>query len=208
MKAAESDTIQESIALYGGSFDPVHSAHLEIARKAQHALKLDKVVFLPAAASPLKQSSMQADSDARLEMLRLATEKEASFQIDTREIERGGTSYTIDTVHSIQTDHPSAKLFWIMGGDQFQLLPEWRNVEQLSHLLTFIVFKRPGFPLNRPDLANLSFVEIEAPLMEQSSSLIRARLTQGEAVGDWLPASVEAFISEHRLYTKQEQHFK
>lgn len=202
MKAASTDINQETIALYGGSFDPVHTAHIKIARTAREELGLDQVVFIPAAASPLKQSAMQADSAARIEMLRLATENEPAFQVDAREIERGGTSYAVDTVRSFQEEHPEAKLFWILGGDQLEILSNWRNIEELAQMLTFIVFKRPGFSLEKPQISGLQLVEIEAPLMEQSSSEIRERLVNGEAAGDWLAPSVGAFISAHQLYTR------
>lgn len=202
MKSEPSQNIQETIALYGGSFDPVHTAHLKIARTALMELGLDKVVFIPAAASPLKRNVMQAGSEDRIEMLRLATEDEPAFEIDTREIERGGTSFTVDTVRSIQSDHKDSKLYWILGGDQLELLPNWRSIDELASMLTFIVFKRPGFSLEKPSIPSLQLVEVEAPLMEQSSSEIRERLAQGEATGDWLPASVGAFISAHQLYTR------
>jgi nicotinate-nucleotide adenylyltransferase len=145
---------------------------------------------------------MQAGSEDRIEMLRLATEDEPAFEIDAREIERGGTSFTVDTARSIQSDHQDSKLFWILGGDQLELLPNWRSIEELASMLTFIVFKRPGFSLEKPSISGLQLVEVEAPLMEQSSSAIRERLAHKEATGDWLPASVGAFISAHQLYTR------
>lgn len=202
MKAASTDINHETIALYGGSFDPVHTAHLEIARTARDVLGLDKVVFIPAAASPLKQSVMQVDSNARIEMLRLATESEPAFEIDACEVERGGTSYAVDTVRSLQKDHPNAKLFWVLGGDQLEILSNWRDIEELAQMLTFIVFKRLGFSFQKPQIPGLQLVEIEAPLMDQSSSEIRERLARGEAAGDWLSPAVGAFISAHQLYTR------
>lgn len=202
MNPTSPDTKQESIALYGGSFDPVHTAHMEIARSAMHELGLDRLVFIPAAASPLKKTAMQADAADRVEMLRLATAGEPAFEVDTREIERGGTSFTVDTVRSIQTDCPGARLYWILGGDQLELLPNWRRIDELCGMLTFIVFKRPGYSLQKPDLPGLKRVEIDAPLMEQSSSEIRERLARGESVEGWLPDSVGAFISARQLYTR------
>ncbi len=202
MKSEATQNIQETIALYGGSFDPVHTGHLKIARIALVELGLDKVVFIPAAASPLKRNAMQAGSEDRIEMLRLATEEEPAFVIDTREIERGGTSFTVDTVRSFRSDSKDAKLFWILGADQLELLPNWRSIEELVSMLTFIVFKRTGFSLEKPSVPGLQLVEIEAPLMEQSSSEIRQRIAKGAATGDWLPASVGAFISAHQLYTR------
>lgn len=192
----------ETIALYGGSFDPVHTAHIEIARTALQELGLDEIVFIPAAVSPLKRGTMRASAADRIEMLRLATEGESAFRVDPREIERGGTSFAVDTVRSFQVDYPDAKLFWLLGGDQLELLPDWRSIDELATIVTFIVFRRPGYFLRELNFPGLEIIEIDASLMDHSSSGIRERLARGDSVGDWLPQPVEAFISEHQLYTR------
>ena len=120
------------VALYGGSFDPVHCAHLKVAHAALEQLSLDKVIFIPAARSPLKGSAATASDADRIEMLRLATADEPRFAVDTCEIKRGGTSYTVDTVNLFGKKQPDSTLYWIIGADQFELLPQWRRIEEIA----------------------------------------------------------------------------
>ncbi|MGZ0655096.1 nicotinate (nicotinamide) nucleotide adenylyltransferase [Coraliomargarita sp. W4R53] len=202
MKPTELASPSPSIALYGGSFDPVHCAHLCVARAALEQLSLDQVIFIPAAQSPLKANTAVASDAARIEMLRLAMGSESRFVLDTNEIERGGTSYTIDTVKHFRIENPSCQLHWIIGADQFELLPKWHCIEEIASLVTFIVLRRPGHSISKSLVPGLKYVAIEAPLMPHSSSEIRALLIAGRSTEDLLPASVEAFISAHGLYTQ------
>ncbi|TVP79025.1 MAG: nicotinate (nicotinamide) nucleotide adenylyltransferase [Puniceicoccaceae bacterium] len=197
-----------AIALYGGSFDPVHRAHLMVARTVLRDLGLDRVVFIPAAQSPLKETAVRADDASRLHMLELATAGEPGFAVDDCELRRGGRSYTIDTVRAFQTAHPQARLSWIIGADQFACLPRWYAIEALAQLVEFIVLGRPGYTMQPPAVAGLRYQAVEAPLLEQSSSEIRRRIAGGLPLADWLPASVEAFIFEHALYTDRPESCK
>ncbi|NBB78122.1 MAG: nicotinate (nicotinamide) nucleotide adenylyltransferase [Verrucomicrobia bacterium] len=191
-----------AVALYGGSFDPVHRAHIEVARAVLREVDVEQVVFLPAARSPLKGSSVQADAASRLQMVHLATEGGRGFSVDDRELRRGGTSYTIDTVRAYAAEQPEVGLYWIIGGDQLELLPRWHAIEELARLVCFVVLQRPDYATRAPEIPGLRYLEVEAPLMEHSSTEIRERIAAGEPVGDWLPRSVEAFIYEHGLYTR------
>ena len=188
-------------ALYGGSFDPVHRAHLEVARAVLRTVDVVQVVFIPAAQSPLKETGARVDDASRLAMLRLATQEDPGFAVDDCELRRGGISYTVDTVRAYGAAHPDRELYWIIGGDQFELLPRWRAIEQLVALVRFIVLQRPGYASQAPDIAGLRYLEVDAPLMEHSSSVVRERIAAGQPLGDWLPGSVEAFIYQHGLYT-------
>lgn len=201
MKQTELSTTPATVALYGGSFDPVHCAHLLVARAALEHLSLDRVIFIPAAQSPLKRSATTASDGQRIKMLQLATAEEPRFVVDSSEIERGGTSYTIDTIQAFQVQNPLFQLYWIIGADQFELLPKWHRIEDIAARLTFIVLRRPGYQITESLVPSLKYVAIEAPLMPHSSSGIRALLGEGRSAEDLLPASVEAFISAHGLYT-------
>jgi nicotinate-nucleotide adenylyltransferase len=200
---------ESAIALYGGSFDPVHRAHLEVARAVLNELSLQKVIFIPAAQSPLKANAAQADDASRLEMLRLAIGGDHRFAVDDCEIRRGGTSFTIETVRAYRAAHPGSTLYWIIGADQFQCLSRWHAIDELVRLISFIVLRRPGYATCAPEIPGLRFREVDAPLMEHSSSAIRQRIAEGPpsgssgSLGDWLPRSVEAFIYEHGLYTSR-----
>ena len=201
MKSFFSTKKRKSIALYGGSFDPVHEAHLEVARTALENCDLDAVIFIPAAQSPLKKGATLVEDADRVEMLRLATAEEPRFDVDTCEVERGGISYTVDTVKAFKASHEGSRLHWIIGADQYELLPQWRCIEEIATLITFIVLRRPGHSIVESAVKGLRFVTIDAPLMPHSSTKIRASIAEGRSVVDLLPPAVEAFISSRGLYT-------
>ena len=189
-------------ALYGGAFDPVHRAHLQVARYALEQAQLDRVVFIPAAQSPLKAHAPLTDAAARLQMLSLALQGEACFELDESEIERGGLSYTIDTVRHFSAGHPDTELYWIIGADQFEQLDRWHRIEELIERVTFLVFARPGSHLEASaEIPSLRYQVIDAPLMSDSSSAIRQCCREGRSLEGLVPDAVQAFISEQELYT-------
>ena len=194
---------QTAVALYGGSFDPVHRAHLAVARTVLQTGAVERVVFIPAAQSPLKSSSALADDASRLQMLHLATQGESGFSVDDCELQRGGTSYTLDTVRAYAAAHPGTALHWIIGGDQLELLPRWRGIQELVSRVGFIGLRRPGYATRAPEIPGLRYLEVDAPLMEHRSSAIREHIAAGRSAGDWLPPAVEAFIYAHGLYTRK-----
>ena len=202
MKASPDTKKQRSIALYGGSFDPVHRAHLEVAFTALKNCDLDAVIFIPTAQSPLKKSAAIAADADRVEMLRLATAEESRFEVDSCELKRGGISYTVDTVKAYQTAHEGCRLHWIIGADQFELLSQWRRIEEIASQVTFIVLRRPGHSIVESAVKGLRFVIIDAPLMQHSSTEIRALIAEGCSAADLLPPAVEAFICARELYTR------
>ncbi|MGB0334476.1 MAG: nicotinate-nucleotide adenylyltransferase [Opitutales bacterium] len=193
---------EKRIGLYGGAFDPVHCAHLAIAQAAFDQLELDRLVFIPAAQSPLKGHLSFVSDSSRLKMLALAIEGAPQFSVDAWELERGGVSFTIDTVRHYRAREPEAELFWIIGADQFEQLDCWRSIEEMVTLVTFAVSARPAHTVHAPDISGLKFRLIDAPLMDHSSTAIRDRLANGDSVAGSLPESVEAFISAHQLYTQ------
>jgi nicotinate-nucleotide adenylyltransferase len=204
MKESGNTYMPERFALYGGAFDPVHCAHLKVARYALEQAQLDRVVFIPAAQSPLKAHAPQTGTAARLQMLRLALMGEASFELNTYEVERGGLSYTVDTVRHFRESHTDAELYWIIGADQFEQLHRWSHVEKLAQMVTFLVLERPGANL-RVSVAvpQLRYQIIHAPLMDVSSSEIRMLCRTGRSIEGLVPSAVQAFILEQELYTKE-----
>ena len=191
------------LGLYGGTFDPVHCAHLEVARRVRSILELDWVIFIPNTQSPIKASAPRASASQRVAMLDLALRDESNFTIDTSELERGGVSYSYETALGFCERFPQAELFWILGADQFEQLGRWRNIEQLASLLTFAVFRRSGASLTAPEIAGLSYTEVEAPLMDLSSSEIRAACARNEMPTHLLPEGLDAFISREGLYKRE-----
>lgn len=201
MHQAKQTQGRKRIALYGGSFDPVHNAHLAAARAARREASLDRLIFIPAAQSPLKGCGASAGNEERLAMLALAVENEPDFAVDDSELRRGGISYTLDTVRAFTKQYPESELFWIIGADQLEQLDRWRAIEKLVQMVNFLVLARPEYALSAPKIPGLFWKKIEAPLMEESSTMIRQRIAKGESVESFLPKSVEAFIREKGLYT-------
>lgn len=206
----------ERIAIYGGSFDPVHFGHLWAAQHALDLLRLDRVIFVPTATSPLKPHGPIASNAQREMMLRLAlsgaTDREGHprMVIDDRELRRGGTSYTIDTVQEIARERPDDELFLLIGSDAFAAIREWHRPAELFEMITPIVFRRGGEPeidwnvltgLIPPNRAEqIRKFSIRLPLIEVSSSDIRERVAQGRGIRFLVPQAVQALIEAESLY--------
>lgn len=192
------------VALYGGAFDPVHNAHLRVASYALKQVGLDRVLFIPAAQSPLKKNPPVASDEARVEMLELATDGERRYRVETYEVEKGGVSFTIETVRHFRAEYPNAELFWMVGADQFEQLDRWHEIEELAEMVTFLVFGRPGYGHQACEIEGLKYFTVDAPEMDESSTEIRRLCQAGEPLTGMVPDAVEAFISEEGLYTDPE----
>lgn len=185
------------LGLFGGSFDPVHNGHLRLAGRCAEQAGLDAVWFVPAAVQPFKQHGPRASEADRVAMLRLATAERDDFVVSTLEIDRGGVSYTADTLRQVHAEHPGAELFFLMGADSLGDLPNWREPEAVLRLATPLVVQRPGETLE----SDLKHVRVEMPLTDISSSSIRERLSRGEAIDSLVPAAVAEYLLENRLYS-------
>ncbi|MFA6173604.1 MAG: nicotinate-nucleotide adenylyltransferase [Kiritimatiellales bacterium] len=199
----------ERIGVFGGSFDPVHIGHLTIAQDAVEQLELDRLIFVPAAVPPHKQDKALAEGRHRFEMLQLATESNLSFEVSDMELQRGGVSYTFDTITQIQFEHPGAELFFIVGLDSLVELHCWRNVDKLLELCTIVPFARGGedparvaeqIKLSEPWKTRLMERLIRIHEVEISASEIRMRLAEGLSIRYLVPPEVEMYIAEHHLY--------
>ena len=192
---------EEKIGLMGGSFDPVHLGHLVAAQDALEAVGLDRVLFIPAAPSPLKNHSPVASDEDRLVLLRRALQGESRFELSTLEYERGGISFTIDTVEELRRRLPGARFYWIIGADQAVSLKDWHRVDDLVRELEFIVLARPGFAWNPGDLPDRTrFHAVEAHTFSVSSSELRKRIREGRSVRFLLPEGVATLINNLHLY--------
>lgn len=187
------------LAIFGGSFDPVHLGHLLVARAALEELRLDRVFFVPAARSPFKPESEPAPAHERLCMLRLALAGMAECSVDDQEVLRGGVSYTIETVRRYVSDYPEAELFWVIGADHLPGLPRWRDAELLARHLQFVVVPRPSAEaLQMP--APFRGVYLRGFPLSLSSSEIRQRVREGRPIDFLTPYPVAEFIRKNRLY--------
>jgi nicotinate-nucleotide adenylyltransferase len=181
------------IGIYGGTFNPVHHGHLILARQALEEFKLDRLVFVPAAESPFKIQNHSAPAGDRLAMLRLAIAGEDRFSVDALELERGGISYSIDTVKMFRNRDPEAELFFLVGEDNADRLTEWHRFEELKKLVYFVVLSRSE-----------DFQSPEYPVVQRrieiSSTEIRNRVANQESITYLVPESVKHYIEQHQLY--------
>lgn len=185
------------IAIFGGTFDPVHLGHLHIASQARAALDLDEVRFLPCPVSPHKDASPCASTPNRLAMLRLATAGLPWARVDDFELRSAAPAYSYLTAEALRTSQPDARWFWLLGGDQWDALPHWRHPERLAAAVEFIVFQRGGKPVpDRPGY-RLHVVRGDHPA---SATNLRQELRTGRRNHPWLAPPVASWITDHGLY--------
>lgn len=188
------------LGLFGGSFDPVHHAHLWIALNAIEQLELDRLIFIPAAQSPFKPERRPTENRHRLAMLRSALCGQSRISIDDREAERGGLSYSIETVRAYRKRYPEAKLFYLIGADHVTTLPKWRAAPELAELVTFVATPRPGAAWASATPAGFRIRYLEGPSINLSSSEIRQRIAEGPFWRELMPSAVASYIDSHHLY--------
>jgi nicotinate-nucleotide adenylyltransferase len=194
------------LGIFGGSFDPVHNGHLAVALACQRNAALHEVWFTPAAIQPLKQSGPHASDADRVEMVRLAAGHEPTWRICTIELDRGGPSYTVDTLRQIHDELPEARLFFLIGADALRDAPNWREPREVFRLATPLVVSRAGQP--DPDLAILATYcgpdtqpqQINMPACDVSSREVRRRVAMGQPIEHLVPPAVANYIVAKRIY--------
>ena len=189
----------DRLAVLGGAFDPPHIGHLLLAQWALEELGIDRVVFMPYFSSAYKRPVASAED--RVEMVSLAIAGIEGFELDTREVERGGITYTIDTVEDLLKERPGLEIYWLLGADALRGLPSWKDWEKLVKLVKFAVATRHSEGLADQLRDMVGVVYLSMPRIEISSSLIRERLRQGLSVRFLVPDEVEAYIKRHGLYS-------
>jgi nicotinate-nucleotide adenylyltransferase len=188
----------KKIAIYGGTFDPVHHAHLILAREAIETLGLDKVILVPASISPLKKAAPVASGEARLAMLRAAIKSEPEFEVDQCELLRPPPSYTVDTVEEIRRRECDASIYCLIGEDNVEQLPRWHRFAELEKMVRFVVLDRTG---KQP---SHSYQLIHRPI-DISATEIRRRVALNESIRYLVPESVEEIIQRENLYREPSQ---
>ena len=182
----------QKIGIYGGTFDPIHHAHLILARFALEKFALERIIFVPTRVSPHKNDSV-ASPETRLQMLRCAIESEPQFEIDDCELQRPAPSYTIDTIQALKDKWPAAHLFFLIGDDNLAGLSSWRDFEDLRHMVTFIVLQRASTPIAHEYLSVDRRIDI-------SATEIRQRIASGRTIHFLVPRAVEQIIFTRGLY--------
>lgn len=189
----------QRIGLYGGSFDPVHLGHLLVVQAAIEELGLARLFLIPAAQSPFKPDSQPAPAAVRAQMLRLAFAGNVNCEVDEQEIQRGGVSYSVETLRDYAGRFPQAELYYLIGADNVAKLPQWREAAELARLARFVVVPRPGDG-DVPFPAPFRGVRLNGFPLGVSSSRIRARVKAGLPVAPLVPAAVAEAIRNNQLY--------
>ncbi len=199
------------LGLLGGTFNPVHTGHLLMAQAAMDHFELDQVLFIPCATPAHKQHTRVEEARHRLAMLDAALEDNPRFELSRCEIDRGGISYTIDTLEAISREYPDAALFFIIGGDTLFELHAWKRIREILRNYSVVTVMRPGYDAENLMANELKLEEdLSKTLIEHivtghsinlSSTDIRGRVAEGMSIKYLTPASVEMYIVEHNLYT-------
>ena len=213
--------------LMGGTFNPVHLAHLRIAEEARELCGLDRVVFIPAADPPHKPLAGDVAFELRCEMVRRAIAGNPAFELSDIEGRRGGKSYSVDTITAFRLEHPAEQLSFIIGSDSFLEIGMWHRYTEIFRLCSLIVVERPGRPVSdplavlpvamRPELSYTSDARrlehatgtsvqfIRGGPLDISSSEIRRLAAERHSITYLVPPEVEAYIKEQRIYTEWPQ---
>jgi nicotinate-nucleotide adenylyltransferase len=181
------------LALYGGSFDPIHHGHLILARQALEDLSLDRVIFVPAAESPFKPNHSSASAEDRLAMVKLAIENEPAFVVDALELNREPPSYTVHTARECKARHPADTLFFLVGEDHVAALPQWDEFKELDRLVNFVLLSRSDLPL---DVG----YPVARRRFDLSSTEIRNRVANNLPISYLVPENVLRYIYDRKLY--------
>ncbi|MBT9131609.1 nicotinate-nucleotide adenylyltransferase [candidate division NPL-UPA2 bacterium Unc8] len=194
------------IGIMGGTFNPIHYGHLVVAAEAGDQFKLDNIVFIPSGTPPHKDSSDIAPAKARYEMTRLATRSNPLFSISSLEIERGGKSYSVETVERLLAAYgKEAQIYFIVGVDSMLEIESWKNVDELLKLCEFIVALRPGFNVEEinPAVRKRSHI-MKIPEIGISATDVRKRIKEGKSIRYLVTLEVEEYIRRYSLYTEKE----
>ena len=186
----------KKIAIYGGTFDPIHHGHLIVAREALEKLGADEVILIPARVSPFRKTAPVARDEVRLLMIQAAIENESGFTVDDCELRRPPPSYTIDTVEQIRRLKSNATIYCLIGEDNVAKLPKWRRFADLEKTVRFVVLDRSGqqpshvYPVIRRKI-------------DISATEIRKRVATGRSIRYFVPPEVEEIIRREKLYLEQ-----
>ena len=205
--------MKQRIALFGGSFDPIHLGHVAVARVAAQRLQAREVVFIPAKCSPLKGALPRANDDDRLKMVELVAATESIFAVSDCELRRAAPSYTIDTVRQFQADYgPETSIHWLLGADSVDDLVYWHKIDELIDACNVSVMYRGGYETPAFDkyepiwgverVQKLRANVVETPSIDISSTQVRQRLADGQDVSDLLHPDVADYIRRHDLYKR------
>ena len=185
------------LGILGGSFNPIHLGHLILAQEAKERLDLEKVFFVPCERPPHKSGEDLLEASHRLEMVRRSVQGNPAFEVSDVEIQRGGISYSVETLRHFHIQFPSAEFYFLIGSDALSGLYAWKEVEELFRLCRFVIAERPQFPIG---IFPSRLLRLEMPTIDISSRDIRQRLKEGKSVRYLVPEPVHDYLLKHPLY--------
>ena len=199
----------ERIGIFGGTFNPIDNAHIAIAKQFIKELNIDTCIIIPANISPFKTSNndmVQITAEQRIQMLKLAFANEQRFVIDTYEIDKGGVSYSYDTIQYIKLKHPNEDIFVLIGSDQAVSFKEWKEWKWILKNTQICIAMRHGFS-SSDEINELMEIDnkkphiLNSPLIKISASEIRKKLLDKDSITEYVPPEVEDYIKSNKLYT-------
>ncbi|MHB1063589.1 MAG: nicotinate-nucleotide adenylyltransferase [Georgenia sp.] len=188
------------VGVMGGTFDPVHHGHLVAASEVRGAFDLDEVLFVPTGEQPFKRNRRVTPAEHRYLMTVVATASNPRFNVSRVEIDRPGTTYTIDTLRQLHEEMPDADLYFITGADVLAQILNWKDADELWSLAHFVGVTRPGHELDPAGLPTTGVSLMEVPAMAISSTDCRQRVAAGKPVWYLVPDGVVQYINKHELY--------
>jgi nicotinate-nucleotide adenylyltransferase len=208
--------VTRRIALFGGTFDPIHLGHTTVAAAAADHIGAEKVLFIPTKRSPLKQSLPEAGDDDRLTMIALTIDANPKFEVSDHELKKAEPSYTLETVRQFQARYGNDfAIYCLIGADSVEDLPYWHRIADLIDECNLCTMYRAGCPVpdytrfttvwGLPRVQKLQQNIIETPLVDISSTQIRNRLAAGQDVTDMVAPAVAEYIRQHNLYKSKKK---
>ncbi|XCB30186.1 nicotinate-nucleotide adenylyltransferase [Arcanobacterium hippocoleae] len=203
-QSTKHDSQHRRIGIMGGTFDPIHHGHLVAASEVQAHFNLDEVIFVPTATQPFKKGRRVSFAEHRYLMTVIATANNPRFSVSRVDIDRGGITYTIDTLRDLHQQYPNAELFFITGADVLPQILSWKEHDELWNLAHFVGVNRPDHQLDTTGLPTEKFIVIEVPAMAISSTDIRQRAQSERPVWYLVPDGVVQYINKYNLYNSDQ----
>lgn len=188
------------LGILGGTFDPPHVGHLLVAEDAFAALRLDRLIFVPASSQPLKTGRVVAPPDQRLEMVRVMVAGDPRFEVSEVEVDRGGVSFTVDTLRHFAAEHPNAERFLLLGADVLATFSQWRDPAAVVRLAQPVVLTRDGATPPVSDIEGVTPQCLQTRRVDVSSTEVRDRVRRGLPLTGFVTEPVAALIRKHGLY--------
>ena len=189
--------IRKRIGIMGGTFDPIHMGHLILGEKAYEQFQLDKVLFMPSGNPPHKKNRQgRATDEQRVEMVRRAISDNPHFELSLAEMHENGYTYTYHTLETLKTENPDTDYYFIIGADMVEYLPKWHRIDELIEMVQFVGVQRPKYKAG----TSYPVIWVDVPLMDISSSAVRAYINKDRTPNFMVPQSVLAYIKKAGLY--------